>query len=58
MMNQAYAIEHLNWLSFRSPNSVSSLFTLRSLLYTLHLFIRLFVYSGYSSAAGVVLVLE
>lgn len=50
-MNQAYAIEHLNWLSLRSPNSVSSFFTL-------HLFIRLFVHSGYSSSAGVVLVLE
>lgn len=41
MMNQAYAIEHLN-----------------SSFYVLHLFIRLFVHSGYSSAAGVVLVLE
>lgn len=40
-----------DWLSLRSPNSVSSFFVL-------HLFIRLFVHSGYSSAAGVVLVLE
>lgn len=40
-----------DWLSLRSPNSVSSFFTL-------HLFIRLFVNSGYSSSAGVVLVLE
>lgn len=48
MMNQAYVIEHLN----------SSFFILRSSFFILHLFIRLFVHSGYSSSAGVVLVLE
>ena len=48
MMNQAYAIEHLN----------SSFFILHSSLFTLLLFIRLFVHSDYSSSAGVVLVLE
>ena len=47
MMNQAYVIEHLTFNIY-----------LNSSFFVLHLFIRLFVHSGYSSSAGVVLVLE